>query len=726
MSENKIRDYKIEKLIGRGGMGSVYLATHVHLHTQAALKILLEHYSDDEIIKNRFVNEALLLSTLQHPNIVRQREFFEEDGRLVLAMEYVDGRGLDKMIGHEIGPIPWKTALPLIKQILEGVGCAHDNGVTHRDIKPANILVGNDNVVKITDFGIARLAGQDSMTKTGTRLGTLNYMSPEQVRGEKNIDHRSDIYSLGMTFYEMLAGRIPVDSTTTSEFDIMRSILEVQLPDPREFYPHIPEWLVKVLKKCLAKDPEARFNSCAEILEVIDRPELSDELVIHEEDTNLNTKNVLSEEEKMIAERAAKKRKKLWVFLIFVTLGISASIYLVLHNRSVWEERLSTFEGISEDRAANQEPFYQVEIRTSSSSCSVDFHDPAVSVLDSESQSKSFYVMASDLTIGTNVLRYEISLEDHQRLDSVLIVNPYESISYSSEYIENSIGSTSGFTISTEIGNRLVISGLAVDTLLNGGSFFYSINPDSVLLNYDPDEDNSVSQEFSYILSNPTGYVLESELSFTFNFPRIQISVSEPSGRSISRTGSSFTIEGSTEPGARVSITGAYETSGNVAGSGNFSRWVSVPEFGRNSYTIRVTKDQMISSQTTVSITREMTDAEVESKYKSECTRYTGRQMSAENLSDLAHLVGDKVCITSTAYSWAEWDSDFLIGGRNNTWDCVIDLSGFSGRPELGTEFTVWGEVLSGGISYWGGSIPEGDTLRTHRIDAQYLRGYFE
>ncbi len=118
MAEERIREYIIECLIGRGGMGSVYLATHVHLGTKAALKVLLEQYSDDDSIKNRFINEAKFLHDLQHPNIVQQKEFFQEDGRLVLVMEYVDGRSLDQMIGEEVGPIPHEKALPLFKQIL--------------------------------------------------------------------------------------------------------------------------------------------------------------------------------------------------------------------------------------------------------------------------------------------------------------------------------------------------------------------------------------------------------------------------------------------------------------------------------------------------------------------------------------------------------------------------------------------------------------------------------
>lgn len=264
MPEERIRDYIVENLLGRGGMGSVYLARHIHLGTMAALKVLHEQYSDDPSIKSRFINEARLLHELRHSNIVEQREFFEENGRLVLVMEYVDGRGLDEMIGQETGPIAWEKALPLFVQILEGIGYAHSKGIIHRDIKPANILISKDGKVKITDLGIAKIAGQKGMTRTGTQMGTLYYESPEQIRGAKNVDHRSDIYSLGITLYEMLAGRLPFDTEgDTSEFQIMNSIVnrENQL-DPRDYYPHIPEWLVKSIQKVTNLEPKKRFQTC--------------------------------------------------------------------------------------------------------------------------------------------------------------------------------------------------------------------------------------------------------------------------------------------------------------------------------------------------------------------------------------------------------------------------------------------------------------------------------
>ncbi len=273
MSEERIRDYIIEGLLGRGGMGSVYLATHVHLKKKAALKVLLEQFSEDASIKSRFVNEASLLHDLHHKNIVLQKEFFEENGRLVLVLEYVDGNPLDKMIGQDVGPIPWEKALPLFTQILDGIGYAHSKGIVHRDIKPANVLISKEGTVKITDLGIAKIAGEQGMTRTGAQMGTLYYESPEQIKGAKDVDHRSDIFSLGMTLYEMLAGRLPFEKGgDTSEFEIMNLVVNrAENLDPREYYPHIPEWLVKTIQKATDLNPEKRFQSCEHFKQIIEK-----------------------------------------------------------------------------------------------------------------------------------------------------------------------------------------------------------------------------------------------------------------------------------------------------------------------------------------------------------------------------------------------------------------------------------------------------------------------
>ncbi len=264
----QIPGYEIIRILGEGGMGVVYLAKDENLEVLMAIKLLHRQYTTKQELKERFKNEARMMSTLVHSNIVQFRQFIMLPEGLALVMEFVDGRGLDLMIGEETGPIPWEKALPMFKQVLEGVGYAHSKNIIHRDIKPSNIIVTDSGEVKVTDFGIAKVAGQSGLTKTGMQMGTLYYESPEQIRGAKDVDERSDIYSLGMTLYEMLAGRLPFDSSGgVSEFDITQQIVFKDHVPPDTFYPHIPEWLVNVVSKAIAKKPEDRFQSCSEFLE---------------------------------------------------------------------------------------------------------------------------------------------------------------------------------------------------------------------------------------------------------------------------------------------------------------------------------------------------------------------------------------------------------------------------------------------------------------------------
>ncbi len=263
MTEERISGYEIDRLIGAGGMGMVYLAKHATLQRRVAIKVLMDNLSANPQIVQRFIQEARLMGALNHPNIVTLYDFTTEP-KLSLIMEFVDGRGLDQMIGDDVGPIPWEKALPMFIQILDGIGYAHSKGIIHRDIKPANILISKEGIVKITDLGIAKIAGQQGMTRTGTQMGTLYYESPEQITGAKDVDHRTDIYALGMTLYEMLAGRLPFETDgTTTEFAIMSSIVNRnEHLDPRKHYPHIPEWLVKTIQKATHLDVGKRFENC--------------------------------------------------------------------------------------------------------------------------------------------------------------------------------------------------------------------------------------------------------------------------------------------------------------------------------------------------------------------------------------------------------------------------------------------------------------------------------
>jgi serine/threonine protein kinase len=188
-------------------MGTVYLAEHLTIHRKVAIKVLKPEVAQKEEIRKRFKNEASLMAHLQHPNIVGLIDYLEQEDGLYLIMEYVDGRGLDEVIKDLSQPFPIPRATEIFIKVLSAFAYAHKNGIIHRDVKPSNILITSNDEVKVLDFGIAKLVGetQNHLTKTGTHMGTVYYMSPEQVKAEQ-LDQRSDIYSLGITFYELLAG----------------------------------------------------------------------------------------------------------------------------------------------------------------------------------------------------------------------------------------------------------------------------------------------------------------------------------------------------------------------------------------------------------------------------------------------------------------------------------------------------------------------------------------
>lgn len=266
-----ISNYEIKSILGEGGMGTVYLAEHIKLGRQVAIKVLLPHLLKNELVRSRFVNEAKLMSTLQHPNIVTLFDYIEDDNGLSLIMEYVQGQPLDEYIQEVSGPIPESDAIVMLKQALEGFAYAHKKGLVHRDIKPSNFIVTSDKKVKILDFGIAKLVGEagNKLTKTGSHIGTVYYMSPEQVRGYE-LDLRSDIYALGVSFYQMLTGVCPYDGLTT-EFDVFNKIVADELPDPRSIYPGISEHMHRVIQKATAKNVDDRFQSCDEFIQGLDQ-----------------------------------------------------------------------------------------------------------------------------------------------------------------------------------------------------------------------------------------------------------------------------------------------------------------------------------------------------------------------------------------------------------------------------------------------------------------------
>jgi serine/threonine protein kinase/Tol biopolymer transport system component len=254
MLGRRIRQYTIRENLGGGGMGVVYKAEDTRLERTVALKFLPPELTRDPVAKARFLQEARAASALDHPNICTIHEVGEtEDGQLFLVMTCYDGETLKRRI--ERGPLPIDEAIDIAKQVAQGLAKAHRLGIVHRDIKPANIMLTGDGIVKILDFGLAKLAGAAGLTRAGFCLGTPSYMSPEQARGE--VDHRTDLWSLGVVLYEMVTGTVPFSGD--SDQAIIYSLLTDDPKLPSTLRPEVPPDLERVLQGMLAKDPGDRY-----------------------------------------------------------------------------------------------------------------------------------------------------------------------------------------------------------------------------------------------------------------------------------------------------------------------------------------------------------------------------------------------------------------------------------------------------------------------------------
>jgi serine/threonine protein kinase len=255
-----VGNYKITEKIGEGGMGAVYKGIDVMLEREVAIKMLRPELANNPQIVERFRSEAVTLAKLNHPNIATLYSFLRQNDDFFMVMEFVRGDTLDEVITAS-GPMAPDRAVQLFCQGLEGIDHAHRLGIIHRDIKPANMMMTDTGALKVMDFGIARVLGTNRMTKTGHLIGTIEYMSPEQIRGLES-DARSDIYSLGILLYEMLTGRVPFSST--SEYELMRAQIEEAPVPPRDLSPHVPLPLEQSIMKSLAKKPEARYQTAGE------------------------------------------------------------------------------------------------------------------------------------------------------------------------------------------------------------------------------------------------------------------------------------------------------------------------------------------------------------------------------------------------------------------------------------------------------------------------------
>jgi len=258
MIEQTVGHYVILEELGRGGMGVVYKAQDTSLDRFVALKFLPQHLAASGQDKERFIQEAKAASAINHPNICTIHAVGEHQGQLFIVMEYVDGQTL----AERKRSISQKQAIEVTIQIADGLAAAHEKGIVHRDIKPENIMMRKDGIVQIMDFGLAKLAGVSRITKEGSTVGTAGYMSPEQVQGLE-VDHRTDIFSLGVLFYELLGGELPFKGV--HETAMMYEIVNVDAVPLSAAHPEIDPELDAIVLECLAKDPDERYQSVKEV-----------------------------------------------------------------------------------------------------------------------------------------------------------------------------------------------------------------------------------------------------------------------------------------------------------------------------------------------------------------------------------------------------------------------------------------------------------------------------
>jgi len=260
-----VGDYKIQRRIGAGGMGVVYQGIHVRLEQPVAIKDLSPELAGNKEMRQRFMREAKIQARLNHANVVNVHNLLELNGRLLLVMEFVEGQTLNKLV-QDRGALPVPEAIKIAQQVLNALEFMHARGVVHRDLKPSNIMITPDNGVKVTDFGIAKAVTEKGQTRTGVRLGTLWYMSPEQIKGQA-VDARSDLYAFGITLFQMVTGKIPFFGS--SDFEVMKGHMETPPPRPANIKKDIPKPLSDIILKLLEKKPEKRYQSAAEVLSAL-------------------------------------------------------------------------------------------------------------------------------------------------------------------------------------------------------------------------------------------------------------------------------------------------------------------------------------------------------------------------------------------------------------------------------------------------------------------------
>ncbi|WP_303860085.1 Stk1 family PASTA domain-containing Ser/Thr kinase [Alkalibaculum bacchi] len=398
--------YELMEVIGIGGMAVVYKAKDKLLNRLVAVKILKNEFNDNEQFINKFKRESQAAASLSHNNIVNVFDVGVQDNNHYIVMEYVNGKTLKAYI-KEQGKLPWKEALFLIKQIAFALDHAHKNNIIHRDIKPHNILLNEDMIPKVTDFGIARAISSATITLVEETMGSVHYISPEQARGGF-VDAKSDLYSLGIVLYEMLTGEVPFDSDNSVSVAIKHIQEEIRFPEGIQ---DVPEGLIDIVYKLVKKSSMDRYHNARELIidlitiqnnpttRFMDEPDLSDET----KKTPIIGDAQLEEKKSQDIKETPKKEKFKWgkkqlmaIVLIPIILGIM--VFVLVNAFDVEEVKVPDLSNQTMEEAIDVLQGYKLDYRLereNSSSVSIDHvieQDPVAGTMLKEGQEVVLYI----------------------------------------------------------------------------------------------------------------------------------------------------------------------------------------------------------------------------------------------------------------------------------------------------------------------------------------------
>ena len=406
MDLKQIGKYEIIDKLGEGGFGAVYLANNTRLKKRVALKVLHPQVASDEMLAAYFEREALALARLEHTHIVRVFDYDQIDGVSFIVMEYIDGTTLDRLLRDQRA-FTLDEIVSIFRQLLSALGYAHENGVIHRDIKPSNIMLTGSGEVKIADFGIAKVAGAAKLTRTGTGAGSLLYMSPEQIKGA-NIDNRSDIYSVGVTLYQVVAGRTPFEAD--SDYEIMTGHLEKAPLAPSQFKESISKDLEEVILKAIEKKPEKRFQNAQEMSEALSRIKSGSEKTVVARDDQFAKTTAVPKHAKV----ASSKTKMLIPALAAFAVIVVAVIWLLM--RGGGGEPKTNVQTFADSLATGRTLFSQKSYTEAAALFSVLKNSASASQVDKSEALR--YEAASRDSLAAPILPVEV-----HRVDSTAVVS---------------------------------------------------------------------------------------------------------------------------------------------------------------------------------------------------------------------------------------------------------------------------------------------------------------